>query len=64
MVKWLWPLHYLSIASTTAQVDSVVALYWITNQGKQWNIFVANRFQKFAEITNEIGINIEIFTDQ
>ncbi len=57
MVKNLWrALHYLPIASTTVWMDSMVVLYWITNPGKQWKVFVANRVQKIAEITNEIGI--------
>ncbi len=56
-VKNLWrALHYLPIASTTVWMDSMVALYWITNPGKQWKVFIANRVQKIAEITNEIGI--------
>ena len=57
MVKNLWrALHYLPIASTTVWMDSIVALYWITNPGKRWKVFVANRVQKIAEITNEIGV--------
>jgi len=30
-----------------------VALYWITNPGKPWKVFVANRVKKMVEITGE-----------
>ena len=43
-----WP-----IVSTTVWMDSMVALYWITNLGKPWKVFVANRVKKTAEITGE-----------
>ena len=47
-----WP-----IVSTTVWMDSMVALYWITNPGKPWKVFVANRVKKMAEITGETGIS-------
>ena len=34
-----------------------MALYWISNSGKPWKTFVANRVQKIAGITSEAGIN-------
>ena len=58
MVKWRptcqalkgWP-----IASVTVWMYSMVALYWISNPGKPWEVFVENRV--IAEITAEMGIN-------
>ena len=46
-----WP-----ISSTTIWMDSMVALYWLTNPAKAWKVFVANRVIKIAEATSEIGI--------
>ncbi|KAL9976623.1 hypothetical protein ACROYT_G013945 [Oculina patagonica] len=46
-----WP-----IKSTTIWMDSMVALYWITNPGKGWKVFVANRVKKIAETTGPINI--------
>ena len=46
-----WP-----ISSTTIWMDSMVALYWLTNPAKAWKVFVANRVRKIAEATSEIGI--------
>jgi hypothetical protein len=43
-----WP-----IASITIWMDSMVALYWITNPGKPWKVFVANRVKRIAKITEE-----------
>ncbi len=37
-------------------MDSLVALYWISNPGKSWKVFVANRVKKITQITEEIGI--------
>lgn len=34
----------------------MVALYWLTNPAKAWEMFVANRVRKIAEATSEIGI--------
>ncbi|XP_048575296.1 uncharacterized protein LOC116604510 [Nematostella vectensis] len=46
-----WP-----ITSVTVWMDSLVALYWICNPGRQWKTFVSNRVRKIAEITNETPI--------
>ena len=46
-----WPIR-----STTIWMDSMVALYWITNPGKGWKVFVANRVKKIAETTSPINI--------
>ena len=46
-----WP-----VASVTVWMDSMVALYWISNPGKLWKVFVSNRVRKIAEITQETGI--------
>jgi hypothetical protein len=35
-------------------MDSMVALYWICNQGKSWKVFVSNSVKNIAEITHEI----------
>ena len=43
-----WP-----IVSMTVGIDSMVALYWITNPGKTWKVLVANRVKKGAEITRD-----------
>ena len=45
-----WP-----ISSSTIWMDSMVALYWLTNPAKAWKVFVANRVRKIAEATSEIG---------
>ena len=42
--------------STTLWMDSMVALFWITNPGKAWKVFLANRVRNTAEATSEIGI--------
>ena len=31
-------------------------LYWISNPGKSWKIFVANRVKKIAQVSAEVGI--------
>ena len=49
-------LHHWPIQSITVWMDSMVALYWICNPGKQWKVFVANRVNKIAEITAQTGI--------
>ncbi len=49
-------LKRLPIRSVTAWMDSLVALYWISNPGKSWKLFVANRVKKIAQITEEICI--------
>ncbi len=49
-------LKRLPIRSVTVWMDSLVALYWISNPGKSWKVFVANRVKKIAQITEEIGI--------
>ena len=42
--------------SVTVWMDSLVALFWISNPAKSWKVFVANRVRKIASITAEIGI--------
>ena len=37
-------------------MDSLVALYWITNPGKQWKVFVSNSVRTIAEISSEVEI--------
>ena len=49
-------LHSWPIQSITVWMDSMVALYWICNPGKQWKVFVANRVNKIAQITEQTGI--------
>jgi len=46
-------LKHLPISSITVWMDSMVALYWITNPGKTWKTFVSNRVRKISEITEE-----------
>ena len=46
-------LHRLPIKSLTVWMDSVVALYWITNQGKTWKAFVSNRVRKISKIIKD-----------
>ena len=42
--------------SVTVWMDSMVALYWISNPGKSWKVFVANRVRKITQITKEVKI--------
>ena len=57
MVRNLWrALKHWPIVSTIVWMDSLVALYWITNPGKQWKVFVSNRVQKIAKISSEVDI--------
>ena len=49
-------LHRWPIKSTTSWMDRIVALYWITNPGKGWKVFVANRVKKIAETNTAITI--------
>ena len=49
-------LQGLPIQSVTVWMDSMVALYWITNPGKTWKTFVSNRVRKISEITEENNI--------
>ena len=44
------------IASLTVWMDSLVALFWISNPAKSWKVFVADRVRKITSITAEIGI--------
>ena len=46
-----WPIR-----SCTVWMDSMVALYWISNPGKSWKVFVANRVRKIAESTANMEI--------
>lgn len=47
-----WPI----MSITTIWMHSLVALFWISNPGKPWEIFVSNRVKKIAEITEELKI--------
>ena len=38
-------------------MDSLVALFWITNPGCSWKTFVSNRVKKIAEVTT--GLNVK-----
>ena len=49
-----YALRRLPVASVVVWMDSMVALYWITNPGKSWKVFVANRVRKIANIANEV----------
>lgn len=49
-------LHRWPIKSTTTWIDRIVALYWITNPGEGWKVFVANRVKKIAETNTAITI--------
>eukprot|EP00795_Rhopilema_esculentum_P000677 gene677-biopygen7196 len=49
-------LKGLPIISVNIWMDSMVALFWITNPGKLWKVFVANRARKIAEITDKLAI--------
>ena len=46
----------MPIASLTIWMDSLAALFWISNPVKPWKVFVANRVKKIASITAEFGI--------
>ncbi len=49
-------LRHLPILSVTIWMDSMLALYWITNPERPWKVFVANRVRKIAETTKDIGV--------
>lgn len=46
-----WPIQTINI-----WMDSMVALYWITNPGRGWKVFVSNRVKKIAETAGPINI--------
>ena len=46
----------LPITSVNIWMDNMVAPFWITNPGKSWKVFVANRARKIAEITDKLDI--------
>ena len=56
----VWNLHNAlkrwPIVTTAVWMDSMVALYWISNPGKPWKVFLANSVKKMAEIVSETGI--------
>ena len=54
-------LKGLPITSVNISMDSMVALFWITNPGKSWKVFVANRARKIAEITDKLDIKWRYF---
>ena len=43
-------LRRLPVASVVVWMDSMVALYWITNLDKSWKVFVANRVRKLLSV--------------
>ena len=49
-------LHRWPINSVTIWMDSMVALYWMTNPGRGWKVFVANRVKKLAETAGPFEI--------
>ena len=49
-------LKGLPFTSVNIWMDSMVALFWVTNPGKSWKFFVANRARKIAEITDKLDI--------
>ena len=51
-----YALRRLPVASVVVWMDSMVALYWITNPGKSWKVSVANRVRKIAKIANEVKL--------
>ena len=46
----------MPINSVICWMDSMVALFWISNPGKPWKAFVANRVKKVVQIQREINI--------
>ena len=46
-----WPIR-----SVTIWMDSMVALYWISNPEKSWKVFVANRVRTIAQISRKLEI--------
>ena len=46
-----WPIQTINI-----WMDSMVALYWITNPGRGWKVFVSNRVKKIAETAGPVNI--------
>ena len=49
-------LEKMPIKSVICWMDSMVALFWISNPGKSWKAFVANRVKKVVQIQREINI--------
>ena len=52
-------LRHLPIVSVTIWMDSMIALYWITNPERPWKVFVANRVRKIAEVTKNIKVDLK-----
>ena len=46
-----WPIKTINI-----WMDGMVALYWITNLGRGWKVFVSNRVKKIAETAGPVNI--------
>ena len=46
-----WPIQTINI-----WMDSMVALYWITNPGREWKVFVSNRVKNIAETAGPVNI--------
>ena len=52
-------LKGLPISSVNIWMDSsMMALFWITDPGKSWKVFAANRTRKIAKITKGLDINL------
>ena len=49
-------LEKMPINSVICSMDSMVALFWISNPGKPWKAFVANRVKNAVQIQREINI--------
>ena len=48
-------LEKMPINSVICWMDSMVPLFWISNPGKPWKAFVANRVKKVVQIQREIN---------
>ena len=59
-----YALRTLPVASVVVWMDSMVAFYWITNPGKSWKAFVANRVRKIAKIANEVKIEWKYYPSE
>ena len=49
-------LEKMPINSVICWMDSMVALFWISNPGERWKAFVSNRVKKVVQIQREINI--------
>jgi hypothetical protein len=49
-------LLHQPIKTIVIWLDSMVVLYWLTNPGRPWKVFVSNRIKKIIETTSDLGI--------